>query len=174
MVFDSRIPFRGFFYVFLCLWFFSLNIASAARGVPIWSEACAEIISSANVSQGLVDGFGNPLSSINGNDTFGITRDTCYEYCSTSTIYQVASPSALRTSSKNLFWCRLVLLFQLFCKRLLELALALACSHCTIAIRDRQILEGSHMHLCFFGESCNNRLLPHDNSSQSTLDSRQI
>lgn len=60
-----------------------------ATPVSDWLAACATIIKDSNITTGLVDQHGSPMSVFN-NFTWGIDRVTCYEYCGKETIYQVS------------------------------------------------------------------------------------
>lgn len=51
-----------------------------------WSTACYTLLTHvANLSSGLVDGSGRPVSFY-GNDTWGINYTTCQQHCNTTAI----------------------------------------------------------------------------------------
>ena len=54
---------------------------------PSWLEACAETYTSQNLTLGLVDQFGNPMSTFT-NETWGITQAACYAVCGPDKMYQ--------------------------------------------------------------------------------------
>ncbi|KAE9363111.1 hypothetical protein N431DRAFT_475282 [Stipitochalara longipes BDJ] len=60
----------------------------SATPVSNWNNACASIITNANISTGFVGQYGNPMSSFT-NITWGIDKNTCDAYCGKDKIYQV-------------------------------------------------------------------------------------
>jgi hypothetical protein len=63
-------------------------MATLATPVLRWADACATNIIHNNVTVGLVDQFGQPMSAFT-NYTWGVDHPTCYEYCGRDKIYQV-------------------------------------------------------------------------------------
>ncbi|CZR66431.1 uncharacterized protein PAC_16332 [Phialocephala subalpina] len=59
-----------------------------ATPVSAWADACATNIINSNVTTGLVNQYGQPMSEFT-NYTWGIDQPTCYQYCGKDKIYQV-------------------------------------------------------------------------------------
>jgi hypothetical protein len=59
-----------------------------ATPVSDWDAACATIITNGDNTTGLVGQYGNLMLELN-NFTWGITKETCYQYCGKDKIYQV-------------------------------------------------------------------------------------
>jgi hypothetical protein len=62
-----------------------------ATPVSDWGAACATIITTRNITTGIVGQYENPMAVFT-NFTWGINKETCYEYCGAGNIYQVNSP----------------------------------------------------------------------------------
>lgn len=59
-----------------------------ATPVSSWADACATNIINNNVTTGLANQYGQPMSSFT-NYTWGVDHPTCYQYCGKDKIYQV-------------------------------------------------------------------------------------
>lgn len=55
--------------------------------VPNWQTGCKFLYG--NRTEGLVDGFGNPMTAFDNVTTWGIAIDTCYKYCGPDKLQQV-------------------------------------------------------------------------------------
>jgi len=55
--------------------------------VPDWKIGCRFLYG--NRTEGLVDGFGNPMTAFDNVTTWGIDIHTCYKYCSPDKLQQV-------------------------------------------------------------------------------------
>jgi hypothetical protein len=57
-------------------------------GVSSWQDECAKRAVESNITGGFVDQFGKGMPSFN-DETWGITKATCYDICGWDTIRQV-------------------------------------------------------------------------------------
>jgi hypothetical protein len=57
-------------------------------GVSSWQDECAKRAVESNITGGFVDQFGNEMAYFK-NETWGITKATCYDICGWDTIRQV-------------------------------------------------------------------------------------
>lgn len=73
-------------------------MATLATSVVNWADACAVSIIANNVTVGLVNQYGQPMSAFT-KYTWGVDNPTCYEYCGKDKIHQVEVPCPLLSSS---------------------------------------------------------------------------
>jgi hypothetical protein len=68
--------------------FTNAAVDTGVIGVSSWQDECARRAVASNITGGFVDQFGNRMTSFN-NETWGITKATCYDICGWNTIRQV-------------------------------------------------------------------------------------
>jgi hypothetical protein len=66
--------------------------SNQAQAVPNWRLACADIFTTKNITEGLIDQQGRPMAYFD-NQTLGISETSCYNNCGREAIYQVWPPS---------------------------------------------------------------------------------
>jgi hypothetical protein len=81
---------NSYFMVIVLIFFGFTNAAvdTGVVGVSSWQDECAKRAVASNITGGFVDQFGNRMTSFN-NETWGITKATCYDICGWGTIRQV-------------------------------------------------------------------------------------